>query len=186
MITINLLPKHLRKTEKKAIALPYNTYILIAAAVFIVLHLLFFGLASIKKIQLVSLKGSVSKISEPAAKAVKLKGDVKALESRSVSLKDVLSRKFSYSRLFPALSSAVPKGLWLDRLSLSKDGLVLQGTVISLSQNEMTIIGKFLQNLKNSADFDPVFSKVELGSVQRRSIKNYDVVDFVLKGEIKK
>jgi hypothetical protein len=50
----------------------------------------------------------------------------------------------------------------------------------------MTIIGKFLQNLKANKTFEEAFSKIELGSVQRRSIKTYDVVDYILDGELKK
>jgi hypothetical protein len=63
---------------------------------------------------------------------------------------------------------------------------VIQGSVVSLTQNEMTIIGKFLQDIKNNKMFSTHFSKIELNSVQRRTIKTYDVVDFVVVGDIKK
>jgi len=79
----------------------------------------------------------------------------------------------------------VPKGLWLQRFSLSSEGLVIQGSVVSRTQNEMTIIGKFLQDLKVSKVFASTFSKIELSSVQRRTIKTFDVVDFVLLGSLK-
>ena len=71
-------------------------------------------------------------------------------------------------------------------VGLTADGMMIQGSVVSLSQNEMTAIGKFLQELKSNKTFTALWPKIELGSVQRRTIKTYDVVDFVLTGEVKK
>lgn len=186
MITINLLPKQMRKTEKK-IVLPYKTYLFLGIIFFVLLHVLLFGLGSVKKIQVAALRGNLNKVSVQAKEAVKIKTDVKTMETRVNFLKTSLSRQFTVTELLSGLSAGVPKGLWMERFSLStKDGMLVQGTVISLSQNEMTLIGKFLQNLKNNKAFESAFSKIELASVQRRSIKTYDVVDYVLQGEVKK
>ncbi|MFA5038508.1 MAG: PilN domain-containing protein [Candidatus Omnitrophota bacterium] len=185
MIAINLLPRQMRKAEKK-IVLPYKTYLLIGAAVLVLLHILLFGLVSAKKIQVTALRANLNKISSEAKDAVKAKNDVKAGEERVNALKTALSRRFSLTELLSGLSESVPKGLWMERFSLSNEGMILQGTVVSLSQNEMTIIGRFLQGLKANKTFEAAFTKIELASVQRRSIKTYDVVDYVLQGEFKK
>lgn len=185
MITINLLPRQLRKTDKKVVV-PYKTYLLLGFAGLILLHLLLFGVATMKKIQVIALHGSINKVTVSAKEAAKTKAEIKELEARTSTLKTVLTRQVSFAELLSGLSDAVPKGLWIDRFSFSGNGVIIQGTVISLTQNEMTIIGKFLQNLKNNKTFSTAFPKLELGSVQRRSIKTYDVVDYVLNGEMKK
>ncbi|QAT17236.1 hypothetical protein BU251_05590 [Candidatus Velamenicoccus archaeovorus] len=185
MITINLLPRQLRKTENKAVV-PYKVYLLLGVTGLVLLHLLLFGVAAMKKIQVIALHGSINKIAVSAKEAAKTKSEIKELETRTNTLKGVLSRRVSFTELLSGLSDAVPRGLWIDRFSLSGHSLIIQGTVISLTQNEMTIIGRFLQNLKSNKTFSTAFPRLELGSVQRRSIKTYDVVDYVLNGEMKK
>ncbi|MDD5019838.1 MAG: PilN domain-containing protein [Candidatus Omnitrophica bacterium] len=185
MITINLLPRQFRKAERK-IVLPYKTYLILGFVGLVLFHLLLFGLASMKKIQVMALRGNLNKISVQAKEAAKTKAEIKGMEAKVNALKTVVTRHVSFTELLSGLSAAVPKGLWMERFSLSGSTLMIQGTVISLTQNEMTIIGKFLQNLKNNKTFAEAFSRIELGSVQRRSIKTYDVVDYILNGELKK
>ncbi|MFH0940817.1 MAG: PilN domain-containing protein [Candidatus Omnitrophota bacterium] len=185
MLTINLLPRNLKITERK-IMLPYKIYIFIVIVVLIFLHLCLFSLAVAKKIQILSLRGSWGKVELQFKDSVSIKAEIKGLEAKANSMKDILSRKANMTELLSSLGLAVPKGLWLERFTYSNDGLIIQGSVVSLTQNEMSIIGKFLQDIKNNKTFVSLFAKIELNSVQRRTIKAYDVVDFVVVGEIKK
>lgn len=184
MIKINLLPKDLRKHEHKII-LPNRLHVFAVMGIFLILHIFLFLFAVIKKVQLVNLKSAWSHLEPDSKKYSETKKEVKDLEARAETVKSIFSRKASFTELFSSLNAAVPQGLWLERFSLSKDGLLIQGSVISLSQNEMGIISTFLQGLKNDAVYSSLFSKIELTSVQRRSIKNYDVVDFILAGDSK-
>lgn len=185
MITINLLSKELRKTERKVV-LPYKNYIILLAGVFILLHGVLFSVAALKKIQIVIMKARISRVSPESKEAVQVKKEVVKLDAQAAVLKKILSHKVVFTEFLSNLTMAVPKGLWLDRFSFTPDGMVIQGSVISFDQNEMTIIGRFLQDLKDDKNNAAFFSKIELNSVQRRMIKTYDVVDFVLVGEFKK
>ncbi len=185
MITINLLPHDLKTTERK-IVLPYKIYIFVVLIVFIFLHLCLLSLALVKEVQILSLKGSWGKVEPQSKDSVSIKAEIKDLEAKANSMKDVLTHKANTTELLSGLGLSVPKGLWLERFTYSNDGLMIQGSVVSLTQNEMSIIGKFLQDLKSNKTFASLFAKIELNSVQRRTIKTYDVVDFVVVGEIKK
>lgn len=185
MLTINLLPHDLKITERK-IVLPYKIYIFIVLVVLIFLHLCLFSLAVVKKVQILSLRGSWGKVEPQSRDSVSIKAEIKDLEAKANSMKAILARKANMTELLLSLGLAVPNGLWLERFTYSGDGLMIQGSVVSLTQNEMSIIGKFLQDLKNNKTFAALFAKVELNSVQRRTIKTYDAVDFVVVGEIKK
>jgi len=44
----------------------------------------------------------------------------------------------------------------------------------------MDLINAFMGSLKADRDFISDFSNIEIGSVQRKTIGSYDVVDFVL------
>lgn len=184
MIEINLLPKNLRKVEKK-VNLPYKAYVVLLVIFLLLLHALLFSLCVFKKIQVVSFTHVWDELTPKSKDSSLMREKIKVFEVDVGSMKKILARRVVLTDLFSELNNAIPKGLWLERLSYSEEGLVLQGSVVSLSQNEMTIIGKFLQALKSSNVFSSIFSKIELSSVQRRMIKTYDVVDFVLVGEFK-
>lgn len=184
MININLLPKNLRRTERK-IVLPYKAYVLMVAAVFLLLHLLLLSAAGIKKVHVMSLRHNWERLAPQSKEFLARRNEIQAAEAEIASLETFLGRPFSLTEMLSVLAAAVPKGLWLDRLSLSPQNIVIQGSVVSLTQNEMTIIGKFLQEIRIHKTFASAFEKIELNSVQRRTVKSYDVVDFVLVGERK-
>lgn len=189
MITINLLPLHLRKSQKKIVLptnFPYKIYLLGLAVFLIFFHVLFLSLALIKNIHIMGLKSSWSKMEPQSRESAATRKNIRDLESQVNLVKEALSRKASMTELLSSLSAAVPKGLWLESFAYSDEGLVIQGSVVSQQQNEMTIIGKFLQEIRGNKVFSTLFSKVELNSVQRRTIKTHDVVDFILIGDFKK
>jgi Tfp pilus assembly protein PilN len=189
MIAINLLPHQLRKAQKKMALptnFPYKVYLLGLAVFLIFLHILFLSLALVKNIHIMGLKGSWSRMEPQSRESAAIRKNIKDMESQAGLIKEALTRKASMTELLSSLSAAVPKGLWLESFTYSDEGLVIQGSVVSQQQNEMTIIGKFLQEIRGNKIFATFFSKVELNSVQRRTIKTYDVVDFILIGEFKK
>jgi Tfp pilus assembly protein PilN len=186
MITINLLPKSQRKAERSSVAaFPYQIYLVTAVAIFLVLHLGLLSFAALKKVQLIGLEMRWKHMGAQAKGGGSLKSQIKSLETSVATLRSVMSRKVNFTEFFSGLSGVVPRGMWLERFSLTASGLVIQGSVVSQSQGEMTIIGKFLQDLKARPVIIDTFAKVDLISVQRRMIKTYDVVDFVIEGKFK-
>ncbi|MGE5280511.1 MAG: PilN domain-containing protein [Deltaproteobacteria bacterium] len=185
MIVVNLLPKSLKRVEHK-IVVPYKAYVLMAVAGLLLLHVLLFAAACVKKVHVMSLRGHWERLAPQSKEFVARRGEFKTATTDVASLESFVNRPFSLTEMFSVLAGAVPPGLWLDRFSLSAESLVIQGSVVSLNQSEMTIIGKFLEQLRASKTFSAALDKIELNSVQRRTVKSYDVVDFVLVGERKK
>ena len=185
MININLLPKNLKKSERK-INLPYKSYCILLGTVLIFLNVSLFAVAASQKVRQVILKKGTGRVSPESKEATAARKEINGLEAQEASFTKVLSRRTSMTELLSGLNAAVPKGLWMERFSFTNDSLMIQGSVVSLNQNEMTIIGKFLEGLKTNKVFSDLFAKIELKSVQRRMIKTYDVVDYVLVGELKK
>jgi len=56
---------------------------------------------------------------------------------------------------------------------------------VSLQQEEMNAINKFMDNLKKDSVFLKDFSNLELTSVQKKVIGGYDIADFVLSAKLK-
>jgi Tfp pilus assembly protein PilN len=185
MININLLPKNFRKVERKVV-LPTNAVFLSIVALLVALHLLLAVVWAYKQAQLLYLKRAWAQLDTQYKNSSSFKKEIQDLLAKIRNVETVVTRQVSLTEILSGLNAAVPKWLWLDRFNFSEQRLVIQGSVISMTQNEMTIIGKFLQDLKSNITISNSFSKIELTSVQRRLIRNYDVVDFVLTGEIKK
>jgi Tfp pilus assembly protein PilN len=185
MIIVNLLPKNLKRAERK-IVVPYKAYVLMAVAGLVLLHVLLLIAAGIKQFHVISLRSHWERLAPQSKEFVARKSELRAAESEIVSLESFVNRPFSLTEMLSVLAGAVPQGLWLDRLSWSPENLIIQGSVVSLDQNEMTVIGRFLEQLRSAKTFTAALDKIELNSVQRRTVKSYDVVDFTLVGDRKK
>ncbi len=189
MITINLLPISLRRSEKRIglpTNFPYKAYLLGVIALLIFLHIGLISLAIVKKVQIMAMRSTWNKMEPQSKETAAIRKEIKDIESKSAVIKSAVTRNASLTEMLSSLNVSVPRGLWLESFAYGDSGLVIQGSVVSLEQNEMTIIGKFLQDLKANKVFQSVFSKIELSSVQRRTIKAYDVVDFVFIGDFAK
>ena len=81
------------------------------------------------------------------------------------------------------LNLAIPKRLWLNRLSISGNNLVIEGSVFSFGNDHVTLVNKFFDQLKGDEFFVQNFSDLNLDSMQRRTIKSYEALDFLLTAE---
>lgn len=185
MIEINLLPPDLRKKE---IAQQFKTSLIIYFVTMAVLaiHLLFFVLNVYKKVQVDSLNSSWEKAQPQFSEIEVLKNNLEIKRDKAKVMEQILGRNIYFTEFFNKINKAIPKGLWLNRLSFSYDGLVIGGSVFSFGTEEVSLVNKFFNELKNDEFFISNFNYFNLDSVQRRVIKEYEVLDFLLTAEIKK
>ncbi|MFC1805071.1 hypothetical protein ACFLZ3_04530, partial [Candidatus Omnitrophota bacterium] len=72
------------------------------------------------------------------------------LKSADAILQGKLSaEKLNWSEKLNKLSLHLPYGIWFDNLSLKGADFVLRGSVISLQGEEMMLIKKFIESLKD-------------------------------------
>lgn len=190
MIEINLLSPELKvkgkKFDLKSIKLKHPLYVaLLLLGLLICLHICLVLLGIVKHYQFNMLN----------KKWQNLKPQIKILEEfnkeHKTSLIDVkamqklITERINWAEKLNKLSLSLPNGVWFNDLSLSKNELILKGSVISLQKEELGLINQFMNNLKNDAGFFKAFNQLELGSAQRKTISGYDIVEFVLKGTLK-
>jgi hypothetical protein len=63
--------------------------------------------------------------------------------------------------------------------------LFIEGSAISQNANEIASVSRLISELKGSDDFMADFTELELGSIQRRRIKNVEIADFVITMKLK-
>ncbi len=206
MIEINLLPEELRKKEKIKLDLPEVPVFKILSTVLIVVisaQILLSTFAVYQKIEFIRTKKAVEKLINEDREIAARKAETLAMSNDLKEIKAMTERKFLWAVLLNALSDSMTKGVWLRSLSVAtlaaneptskkKGGKVqkrrilnLEGSVIGSGQ-ETAIIGKFIQQLKESPRFGEWFEDIKLSAINQKKIKDFDVYDFVLIGIFKR
>ena len=195
MIEINLLPEELRirsaksaQAKEKSGGAKKILYLVPAViALLLIMHIYFLGIIIFKNFQLAALNYQWLKL-EPERK--RIENMQKEYSSSSVefqTIEQITAQRLNLAQKLKSLSYSLPSGIWFNELSISeREGLSLKGSVVSLAKEEVGLLNKFIDNLKSDKEFYNGFDRLELSSVTRRSISNYEVIDFVLMGEFKK
>ncbi len=185
MIKINLLPLNIRKKEPiQKVPLPAIIYFV--TLIVVVVHLIFFVLTVYKKGQFVSLNRTWERMRPQFNEIGGLKDKLAVNREKSRVMEYILARNIYFTEFFNKINQSVPKGLWLNRLSFSSNGLVIGGSVFSFGTEEVSLVNKFFNSLQNDDFFLNNFNNFNLDSVQRRVIKQYEVIDFLLSADIKR
>ncbi|MDD5166142.1 MAG: hypothetical protein PHQ57_01990 [Candidatus Omnitrophica bacterium] len=191
MIEINLLPQELKaKSKTKKIAIVKDTKVLlylipVILAVFICVHFYLAVASIVKGSQIRALKNKWAGLEAKRKTLEDLKKEHMAVSSDASFLQQLTSQRIDWAQKLNRLSLDLPSGVWFMDLSTGRRDLVLKGAAVSLQKEEMTLINKFIDNLKKDPLFFKDFSALELTSYQRRVIGGYDIVDFVLTGIFK-
>lgn len=86
------------------------------------------------------------------------------------------------SKLTPLLNSLpqiIPEGVWLEEISLTKEGLILKGLCYyGDKEKESDVIYKFLSSLRENNIFTQKFKEIDLISMGRREKRNLTLTDF--------
>lgn len=190
MIEINLLPEQLKgKPKGKGLGLkPGYFFYLIPCVVGImfVLHIYLALWGVVRGFQFRFLSEKWRRL-EPERKM--LEDFNKKYESESEDtrmIRQLIGSRLNWAQKLNKLSLNLPAGVWLNELAVSKENFILKGSSLSLQKEEVSLINKFMDNLKNDTEYFKDFQELELGPMQRRTLAGYDIVDFVLEGTLKK
>jgi len=199
MIEINLLPQELRvKTKEKApeqvivtttTGFSLNKLFIYAIPVllagFVLVHLYVAVISIAKGGKLVSLEHKWINLG-PQKKILDEFNQQYSAASQDAGLAQLLTgQRILWAQKLNKLSLNLPSGVWFNDLSLSKQNFTIQGSVISLQKEELSLINKLLDNLKSDKEFFKDFLNFELTNVQKRPVGTYDIADFVLTGVLK-
>lgn len=193
MIDINLVPPHLRKQQKSrvlgAINIPLEIIIgcgggllFLLGAIHIVLLLVNVGkLAHYKSLQhqWESMRSDRENVDSVVSKMRTLQGKYTALED--------IARKaeLSWAQKLNILSDYVPRGMWFRKIALNNEMLFIEGSMVSQGASEVASVSRLISKLKGNDEFMGDFMELEIGSIQRRRIKNVEIADFVVTMKVK-
>jgi len=199
MIEINLLPEELRvktKTkspEREVVSRPavfsqeqlFIYAIPILLGVLVCVHAYFAVISIFKNSQLVTLNRKWIEL-EPQKHALDEFNNAYSTTSADASLVALLnSKRVLWAQKLNKLSLNLPSGVWFNEIKISAKDMIIQGSVISLTKEEVNLINRLLENLRKDSEFSKDFVSFELSNVQKRNVGGYDIADFILTGALK-
>lgn len=186
LIQINLLPEELKTKRKISIdvkSLPCIIALVFGIVVFTHLYLSMFGL--IRGVEFNILNNKWKKLAPQREILDDLRREYEVLSFDAKIIQQLNIRRLNLAEKLNKLSMVLPSGVWFNELAFSKKDMLLKGSVISLQKEEMNLLNKFIDNLKNDEAFFSDFYDLELSSIQMRTVGGYDIFDFILTGKIK-
>ncbi len=185
MIEINLLPEELRKKRRVPIELNLKDEKLKfwaaggAVGILVLIVILLFAGSFIRKMQINSLTVKEKNFSGKLAQIDSINKEISVLKARMAVLDQLTKRNFFWAEKLNQLSDLVLPGIWFTHVYTDTDNkLIIEGSVISKSEEAMASVGKFMKNLKDDQVFFKDFKNIKLESVQRKNKEDRDIVDF--------
>ena len=193
MIDINLVPPHLRKERKSrllgTINIPLEIVIGCAGGLLFLLGLIHVGLLLVnvgKLAQHKTLQAQWEGMRTEKESVDSVVSEMRKFQGKYQALDDIIKKgELSWAQNLNLLSDHLPRGMWFKKISFNEKMLFIEGSAISQGANEIVNVGLLISNLKASEDFMKNFSELELGSIQRRRIKNVEIADFVITMKLK-
>lgn len=193
MIEINLLPPELRKKKTVPVEFKqiFNLKILLTLLGYVVLvHTVILTVSFISAKRLDIIKTNWNSLSFQRTKITQLNTDYTDTQQKVLLIEKLIGNRILWAKKLNCLSGLLVNGVWLNQLSLEpqKDNpariyLTIRGSAASRAKDEPALIGKFIQNLKNSPEFSGDFIEIELGPIKQRQIMQTNIMDFILTGQ---
>ena len=189
MIEINLLPEELKAKSKKSAKAMKSMQILyfipLAFGILIIVHLYLSSVIIAGNIRLGLLDNKWQSLKPQRQMLEDSRKGYQGLSQDDAAVQQLAKEGIMWAKKLNKLSLNLPAGIWFNEISVSPKDFILKGSVVSLQQEEMNAINKFMDNLKKDSVFLKDFSNLELTSVQKKVIGGYDIADFVLSAKLK-
>ena len=191
MLEINLLPDELKAKPRKEgvkinIETKYFLYLVpFVIALLILAHLYLAVVGIAKSASLAHLNKKWEAIASDRKKVEIFNMEYAVSTADTNDINKLLSQRVGWAEKLNKLSLKLPSGIWFSEFSVTSRDLKINASVVSLQKDETGLIKGFIDNLKNDPGFYKDFKSLELSSIHRRTVGGYDIVDFVLSGELK-
>ena len=194
MIEINLVPYSLRKNKKDKFSfrdfnIPLEIVIGLGGGLIVLLILVHVFLEVINIRNMAKHKEfqkEMEVISPQKQQVEKVINELRSLQNTQKAVQDILpDRKIFWAKKLNIFSDSIPRGVWLKRINLDGDVLLIEGSAISTDNEAMINVHQFTSTLKSQREFLEHFNDLDLGSIQRRKIKQMDIADFMITVRLK-
>lgn len=193
MININLIPPHLKKKEKNKLLgkvnIPLEFIIGCGGGLLVLLGIIHVLLlfANIGKLAQHKTLQKQWETMRPGKENVdSVVSEMRIFQGKYQAIEGITGKSgLSLAQKMNILSNSLPRGVWLKKIALNEKMLFVEGSAISKETTEIITIHRLTSSLKEDDHFLEYFTNLELGSIQRRKIKNVEIADFVITMKVK-
>jgi hypothetical protein len=194
MIDINLIPAALRKNgsgdaHSLKINIPHEILIGVGAGLIfliVAVHLILGAVWLLGSVRLSHYNGEWQKVLPDKTILDSMSKESDDLKKKINTITDMTTKNaVLWAPKFNAISDSLPRGVWLRKMTLDKEALTMEGSVVSKTQNEIKNVGMFLSALKQDNDFMKDFSSLEENSIQGGRNNSVEVTDFSVRAKLK-
>ncbi len=196
MIEINVAPLESRKKRKKTVSavgvfkIPREAIIGLVGGLIVLLFLAHISLLVVTSVKVAAharLKSRWQEVKPDKDRVDVVINELRTLQTKINAVEKVTTAKrLSWARKLNALIRALPRGIWIRKLSLDGNVLIIDGSAHSKVGKEMISVGNFASNLKTEKGFMHGLDNIEVGSIQRGKIKNVDIANFLITVKLKR
>lgn len=112
-------------------------------------------------------------------------GQLRNLQSKVKSIENITGAEdIVWSAKLNDISDSVPRGVWIKSIIGNEQRLVIEGSSVRKVKDEMINVHDFAASLKAQKNFLKNINDLEVGSIQRRNIKNIEVADFSITANV--
>ncbi len=196
MIEINLLPDNLKKKRsvktsgsENKISLFKADFVAIgtSAAIFLIaIHVILQIFIFIQYAQFKKVKSQWEKISPQKQNVDRVINELRTLQAKGKSIEQLkIGQDVLWSRKFNQISDSIARGVWIKKILLKENAMLIEGSAISQDKDGMISVHGFASTLKNQKDFLNDFASFEVDSIQRHRVNNVEISDFWIKAKLK-
>jgi len=194
MIDINLIPAALRKNgqgnvNSLMINIPHDILLGVGAGLILLMvtvHLILGVIWLAGMGRLSSDRANWQKLLPEKEVLDAINNESKGLKKKFNAISDMTTRKsVRWAPKFNAISDALPRGLWIRKMTLDQSGLLMEGSVVSKTQSGINNVGLFLSALRQNDNFMKDFFSLEVNSIQRGKTNAVEVTDFTAMAKLK-
>lgn len=194
MIELNLLPKELRRKEKKQ--LPRIRIAPIAAGIvgaLVAVHiiLIFFSFGSNMSFKKLTVKWE--ELRPQKEQTERTASEIADIEKKMNAVRKIAAPPLDWVRILGGLNEAVVPGVWLFEFKPVSSGgtrqdspsgvpkyIEISGYALGKSEVATSVVAKFINSLKKTVDFADYFDEIELKAINSKVIAGEEVMVFKL------
>ena len=187
MIEINLLPEELKQRKARQIFLPQALLKIlpVACGLLVVIHIYLGGLFVFKTLQYKSMNKQWEQLKTQRQEVDAWKRGYNISSQQTGQINSLLTQRITISDKMQVLTKSLPNGIWFNHLNLNQKKFLLEGSVVSLKKDQMSLLNRFLDRLKEDNLFFKDFIRFEPARMSMRTLGGFSIMDFVLEGDLK-
>ena len=194
IIRLNFIPAEVRREKNRwcsvgIAGIPPERIvgIFFAAAAFLVLfHIVLLVVMAVKYTENRILEARWSAASPEKQSVDLLSNETRELKSALDAFRPVLLQgNIHWPWLLADIAASMPKGIWLTSMTYADGQLVIMGSSVSKTRNEMVSPGMLVSALKQKDSVRQFLLAIDVDSIQRREATALSIVDFTLKARQK-